>query len=328
MPRVAPEQIAVVMLNWNGHELTRACLRSLAEQTARPHSVVVVDNGSTDGSPEALAREFPDVVQIRNGENRGFGPASNQGALQAAAHGAEWTLWLNNDTEAAPDFLEMLALGASAGGEVGAVCPKVMGWEPRDLIWSAGGDYSLLTSAVWQYGLGQPDGSAFSEPRYVNFGCGCALMVSRTALERVGLFDEMFFPAYQEDVDLCHRLRQAGCLIRYEPRAVVWHKVSGSTGGQWNDSALRFSYRNMVLLQRKHLSRGLLPLGLAFQFAKGLYRTAHLARYGRFVLPCIVGGMWEGLRAPLEPREPRLPRPTGEAAPAAAAETLDRGASD
>lgn len=307
MDGIAPDKVAVVILNWNGGEVTRLCLQSLLAQTVRLHSIIVVDNGSHDGSPDQIAAEFPDVVMIRNSENRGYGAGNNQGTLYALERGAEWVLWLNNDTHLREDCLETMCSGSPTEHRVGAITPKILYWDAPERIWCAGGHFSLVTSAMVFSGYGKRDGPAFSKPRLVDFVPTCAFLVSREALSSVGLFDEMFYPAYQEDADFCVRLRKAGYLVYYQPRAVVLHKVSYSVGGEWKPLLLRLGYKHMALVQRKHLPRYALPVGIGFQVAKAVYRALLIGLKGRFVLHTMLLGLWTGMRAPVAPVEPRVP---------------------
>ncbi|MBC7249837.1 MAG: glycosyltransferase family 2 protein [Anaerolineae bacterium] len=220
MPRVA-----VIVLNWNGLADTLECLESLARLDYPDYEVVVVDNGSTDGSLDAIQGRFPDATLIENGENLGFTGGNNAGLRYVLVQRADYALLLNNDTEVAPDFLSHLVLAAEANPTVGVAGPTIYYYARPDLIWSAGGMIDRSRGQTRMIGLNEQDtGQYGTAPREVDFVTGCALLVKRTVLEQVGLLDERFF-AYYEEAEWCVRARKAGFKIVHVPTAKIWHKI-------------------------------------------------------------------------------------------------------
>ncbi len=190
-------KVSVIVVNWNRRDLLRACLKSLANQTQIDFEVIVVENGSVDGSGEMIAREFPAVRLIRNRENRGFCAANNQG-IQASK--AEFIALLNNDAEADPGWLAALVDSFQGRADFGMAASKILVWENPQRIDKAGhliypdgqnrgrgsgetdiGQYDHLEEALW------PD--------------GCAAMYRREMLDSIGGFDEDLF-AYADDAEL------------------------------------------------------------------------------------------------------------------------------
>ncbi|MCR4405865.1 MAG: glycosyltransferase family 2 protein [Anaerolineae bacterium] len=220
MPRVT-----IIILNWNGLRDILACLESLSRLDYPRYQIVVVDNGSTDGSVEAIQERFLEATLIENGENLGFTGGNNVGLRYALTQGADYALLLNNDTEVAPDFLSRLVQAAEADPTVGMAGPTIYYYARPDLIWSAGGMIDWSRGQTWMLGLNEQDSGQYgTAPREVDFVTGCALLVKRAVTERIGLLDERFF-AYYEEAEWCVRARKAEFKIVHVPTAKVWHKI-------------------------------------------------------------------------------------------------------
>ena len=218
-------RVSLVILNWNGLNDTLACLESLQKLDYDNFEIVVVDNGSRDGSPAAIRERFPAVTLIENERNLGFAGGNNVGLRHALERDADYVLLLNNDTEVAPDFLRRMVAAAEADASVGVIGPTIYYFERPNLIWSAGGDIDRRRGQTRMVGLNTPDAGQFgSEPRPVDFVTGCALLAKRAVIEQVGLLDERFF-AYFEEAEWCVRARRAGFRIIHVPEARVWHKI-------------------------------------------------------------------------------------------------------
>lgn len=244
MPRVM-----IIVLNWNGLADTLECLESLAHLDYPAYEVVVVDNGSTDGSVEAIRVRFPRVTLIETGENLGFAGGNNVGLRYALKLGADYALLLNNDTVVAPDFLRLLVQTAEADPAAGIAGPTIYYYDQPRVIWSAGGAIDWQRGQTWMMDVNERDVGQFGqEPRQVDFVTGCALLVKRAVLERGGLLDERFF-VYYEETEWCVRTRRAGFKIVHVPPAHIWHKISPAAQA---DSPLIHYYmtRNRLLFLR------------------------------------------------------------------------------
>jgi GT2 family glycosyltransferase len=217
--------VSVVIPNWNGAHHLPVCLDSLRAQTYSHVEIVLVDNGSTDGSQDLVTNRYPEVrllaldrnLGLTGGNNAGFGVAQGQILIS-----------LNNDTEVDRRFIEAL-VAALEGHEAGMAAAKMLLFDQRDRIHSAGDGYGLdgipFNRGVWQRDEGQ-----FDVPGWVFGGCGGAVAYRRAMLDDIGLFDESFF-MYCEDVDLNWRAQLAGWRCWYTPDAVVYHKLSATGGG-------------------------------------------------------------------------------------------------
>jgi GT2 family glycosyltransferase len=258
-------RVAVVVPTWNGGHLLPACLDSLRGQT-QPHTVVVVDNGSHDGTVELVGSRYPDVVLVELPHNHGFAGGVNRGIEAALARGAELVALLNNDAVASPSWLAELVGVADAHPEAGSVQARMLS-EDGTTLDSTGDAYSSW-GLPYPRGRGEPDDGRYGAGEVFTVSGGASLYRG-AALRQVGLFDERFF-AYYEDVDLGFRLRLAGWTARYAPSAVVHHRISG-TSARVPDFARFHVLRNLPWVYAKcmppPLARRYLPRLLALYAA-------------------------------------------------------------
>jgi GT2 family glycosyltransferase len=247
----------LIVLSWNGREDTLACLRSLRGLRGADTRVVVVDNGSTDGSVEAVREQHPEVDVVENGRNLGFSGGNNAGIRHALEHGAAWVVLVNNDAILAPDAVERLRAAATARPRAGMLAGKLFFDEPPDRIWFAGQRFSAaLGYSGRPHGYGRSDAPRYRRPGPTDRAAGAFMAVSRSVVERIGDLDDALF-AYVEDVDWSLRARQAGFDVWFVPDAVAWHRVSGSTGGERASThALYYGVRNTIAVCERHLPLG------------------------------------------------------------------------
>ena len=245
----------VVVLSWNGRDDTLTCLRSL--ETAQVPHVVCVDNGSIDGSADAVRREFPGVVLIENGANLGFAEGNNVGLRHALEQGAQWVVLLNNDAVLADDAIGGFERVARERPRAGALSGKVLFDDPPDRIWFAGQRFNArLGYSGRPRGHGRPDGPRYGEVTPVNRAVGALMAVSREAIADAGLLDAELF-AYVEDVDWSLRIREAGYEVLFVPGARAWHRVSASGGGdRVSTHPLYYGARNTIVVCERHAPLG------------------------------------------------------------------------
>jgi GT2 family glycosyltransferase len=222
---VPPSKVTAIVLNWCGEEETAACLRSLLASDYPALTVLLVDNGSPDGSGAALSTSFPDVPFLQTGANLGYTGGNNRGLRWALEHGCDYALVLNNDTVLEPSAVSRMVEAAEAHGRTGAVAPKILYAEMPDRIWFGGGRLNR-TRAVGLHRLqGERDPDPHGgEVEEVTFVTGCCLLLPARVVREVGGFDENFF-AYVEDVDFSIRLREHGYALLYQPAARILHRV-------------------------------------------------------------------------------------------------------
>jgi GT2 family glycosyltransferase len=249
----------VIVLSWNSRQETLASLRSALLVDRSDVRVVCVDNGSEDGSADAVRRELPEVTLIENTRNLGFAGGNNVGIRRALEDGADWIVLLNSDATIAPDAIDGFEAAAASRPSAGILAGKVLYADPPDRIWFAGQRFRpLIGYSGRPRGYGKRDGPGYRELVPTDRAVGALMAVSREAIEAIGLMDEELF-AYVEDVDWSLRARQAGFEVFVAPGARAWHKVSGSTGGERHSThPLYYGVRNTIVVTERHR-----PLGRA-----------------------------------------------------------------
>jgi GT2 family glycosyltransferase len=283
-------RVGVVLLNWNGGIDTIPCIASLMRGGVKPWRIVVVDNASTDSSPDDIARAYPDVQLIRNRTNIGFAAGNNLGMRALLDAGAEFVWVLNNDTEVAPDCLERLLDALDRDPEIGGISAKILFADPPDCIWYAGGTWNPRTMQSGHRGQHEIDRGQYDIAIDTPFLSGCCMLMRASALLRVGFFAERFF-IYMEDTDWCLRAARLGVRLRYEPRARIIHKVSaamkrntlGASGGRFSPRFIYLTTRNQLWIIRHH-ARGTRQRAVAMaHLAPSILRTcAVTAALGRW----------------------------------------------
>jgi GT2 family glycosyltransferase len=241
-----------VVLSWNGRDDTLRCLDSLARVSEPPIRIVCVDNGSTDGSVEAIRERHPGVHLIENGANLGFSGGNNVGLRWAMEQGAQWIVLVNNDAVVAEDALAGFAAVAAGHPGAGALAGKLYLAEAPDRIWFAGQRYlAWLGYSGRARGLGRRDSARYRRVVATDRAAGALMAVSRRAIECAGLLDEELF-AYAEDVDWSLRIREAGFEVLFAPGARAWHAEAGSTGGAASTHNLYYGTRNNIVVCERH----------------------------------------------------------------------------
>jgi GT2 family glycosyltransferase len=237
-PPIAGRDVWILVLTWNRRDDTLACLESLGRADLQGATILVVDNGSHDGTVEAVRERYPHVRVLALPENRGFAGGNNAGMRMALEAGAGAVLLLNNDTHVAPDFLPFLLDALNPDGRTAAVSGAILRADSPEVLDVAYLDVYFGHGLVHRRGVNALPGEGFDQVKAVSAGIGCCLLFRAEALRRVGLFDEDYF-AYHEEVDWCFRARRAGYRIIYQPYARVWHHGSRSTAALVRASARR-----------------------------------------------------------------------------------------
>ncbi len=267
-------RVFVIVLSWNGGEELKACLGSLLIQTYPQKTLLVVDNGSRDKSPEMVRRDYPEVELRENGKNLGFAEGNNVGIRLALKKGADYIALLNQDARAHPLWLEELVRAAEEDPQIGALSSRILLDPPGTRLNSTGIEMNLAGLA-WDRGFGQEDGKEWQKPAEVLGVTGGAMFLRARALKEVGLFDPGYF-AYYEDLDLSLRLREAGYRLLYVPGAVVYHRFSSTLGENSPQKAALF-YRNRLRLILKHFPpKELLRHGRSILREEGLFLAKRL----------------------------------------------------
>jgi len=238
---------SVIVLSWNGMGDLRECLDAVRSQEFIDFEIIVVDNGSTDGSADFVASHYPDVRLIRNERNLGFAAGNNQG-LRVGTGDA--LVLLNQDTAVQAGWLKALVKAVVSDPSCGIAGGKAL--YPDGRIQHAGG-YVDERGCGSHYGYRQRDEGQFEQVQDVDYVTGATLAISREAFEVIGGLDEGFGRAYYEDVDWCYRAKGAGFRVVYTPHAVLVHKES-SAAADLSHEGVYYFHRNRLRFVLKHWS--------------------------------------------------------------------------
>ncbi len=261
----------VVIPNYNGIQYMETCLASLGEE---PAQVIVVDNGSTDGSRELVQQKFPGIRLIALDKNYGFCKAVNRG-MEASK--TTYVILLNNDTAVEPGFVRALETAMDNDGHAFSGAAQMVNMSRPELIDDAGDYYCALG---WAFAAGKDKPRVnYAAPREIFSACGGACIYRRKVLERIGMLDENHF-AYLEDVDLGYRARIYGYRNLYVPDAVVYHAGSASSGSRYNSFKAELTARNSVYLVYKNMPSAQLLLNLPFLMAGFLVKQLFFLKKG------------------------------------------------
>jgi GT2 family glycosyltransferase/SAM-dependent methyltransferase len=263
-PVEKPPRVSIVILNWNGLADTIECLESVRKIDYPNYDIIVVDNGSADGSPQKIRVQFPDITVMETGKNLGFAEGNNVGIRHALANGAEYVFLLNNDTVVDPQILNAFVKTAQLCPQAGILGSKNYYYSDPARVWAVGAkwvdelmDFILLGDPDLYIGSSLPaeiraaGDDQFDEIIEVDGVVGCGLFITAEVLHRIGFMDARYF-LYWEEADLCTRAIHAGFQCLYVPTAKLWHKVAASTGER---SPMRsyFLSRNRLYWAKKNL---------------------------------------------------------------------------
>jgi len=220
-------KVAVILLNWNSFDHSSNCIQSLQLCDYPNFEIILVDNGSMDGSGNLLKAKFPEIILIASPTNEGFAAGNNRGFSYAIENQFTYAMMLNNDVFVEPDFISKLIQYMETHPDTGAIQPKIFFNHDRKKIWN-GGSY-FLSWLGWTYSKRymRKAGVLQSQFQQVDWITGCAFLTKTSILKEVGLLKEAFF-IYYEDVDLSFRIRSKGYELIYHPDSIIYH-IAGSS---------------------------------------------------------------------------------------------------
>lgn len=261
--------VSVIILNYNGLEITDACLKAVSRTQYPNFEVILVDNASTDGSPKYFSEHYPSIRLIVNSENKGFSEGNNDGIR--AARG-KYIVLLNNDVEVTPNWLSEMVRVAESDPRIAACGPKILSFYKRNRFeynGAAGGFFDIYGYPVLQgriFEKIEDDLGQYDKVRDVFWAGGCCILIRKEVLNETGLFDETFFADFEE-MDLCWRILLSGYRIVYVPSAKIYH-MGGSTG---KDQSKRWFFKqrnNLIIMIKNYDLKNLfktLPLRVLFE---------------------------------------------------------------
>ncbi len=265
-------KVAIILVNWNGYALTKDCIQSIQQSGSSNYQIVVVDNGSSDGSASMLQNDFPSIHIIASAVNLGFTGGNNLAMQWAIEQGFEYSFLLNNDTFVGPSFLEPLLSYMETYPNTGAVQPRICFAHNPSLIWNAGTKYFPWLGITKTIGYGKKDGSIYGIEKPLDWISGCAFFIRNKVLVQTGFFDPAFF-TYYEDVDLSFKILNSGFNLHYIPSSIIYHiaGMSGKTITKGKEGFLHatvhyHNLRNRIWIWRRYAKFWQWPSILAYHF--------------------------------------------------------------
>ncbi len=237
--------ISVIIVNWNGKKFLKECLSSLKAQDYKNIEVIFVDNNSKDGSVEYIKKNFPKTKIIINKENLGFAQGNNIGYKKALG---EYILFLNNDTKVTKNFLSELVKVLGSDKKIGGAQSKVLLMDGTGRLDSVGA-FLTNTGFLYHYGVFKKDSPKYDKKIDIYSAKGACMIFKREVLEKIKvdgeIFDSRYF-AYFEETDMCHRVWFAGYKIVFAPKAVIYHKMGGTSANLDNSFVQYHSFKNRI----------------------------------------------------------------------------------
>ncbi len=256
------KMVYIIILNWNGVSDTMQCIESCKRLHYSDFRILVVDNGSSDGSEEMIRKQFPDIHLIQTGTNLGFAGGNNLGIRYAQKQGADYIWLLNNDTIVDEKCLDYLVRAAEAEPARGMVGNKIYYHHAPETIWFAGGKVDLEKGGLTHHtGKDCRDNGSYDTPGPAGYITGCSVLVKKEMVEDIGLLDDNYF-LYFEDVDWSLRAAQKGWKLFYEPKARLWHREGAHRKQGYSDTFMYYSIRNRLYFMKRFAPQWMWPCHL------------------------------------------------------------------
>lgn len=297
--------VAIILVNWNGFNFTKACLQSLRNLDYSDFKIFVVDNASENDESARLKEEFPEIIVLQNESNLGFAGGNNAGIRKALEEGFSQVLLLNNDTIVKPDFLEEMMIRFKSDPSIGVVQPAIFFIENKDQIWSAGGKWNSFLGRAITLGDRKYKAEFSFEDKSLDWATGCCLLISREALLEAGLLDESYF-AYFEDVEWSLRFREKGFKIELASKAIIFHEGGASSKLNYSEGTLSphvfyYHVRNQLFLLRKEITGLKIPFAFGYHLTRFVLWMGYFCFRGRFQkLRAVLKGIRDGFSRPLQ----------------------------
>lgn len=274
--------VAIILVNWNSYEVSNDCILSLKKIDYPNYTIILVDNGSADGSGMKLREAHPDIVTILSDKNTGFTGGNNIGFRYSLDNHFDYSMMLNNDTFVEPDFLSKLIDLIETSDTIGAVQPRIHFDHNRQLLWNGGSYFNQFWGFTYTKGENKAPQKEHLINKEVDWITGCAFLVKNTVLQQVGLLAENMF-MYSEDVDLSFRIRKKGHQLMYVADSLIFHiagmsnkrKTKGKDGFV-NPQVHYLNQRNRIWILKKYSKW---PFALPTIIANFIYITLVLGYF-------------------------------------------------
>lgn len=243
--------IYIILVNYKGYADTIDCVKSLLKINYTNYKIVIVENASSDA--ELLKKnQFinENAVVLYTTENKGFSAGNNIGIKYAMNFDADYFLLLNNDTVVQADFLNQLVKTAEKNKKIGIVTGKIYFYKNPNELWYSGGCYDRNSGITNQVMFDK----SINDEKSITFASGCLMLISRDCIKKVGLLDDSYF-MYSEDTDYCCRVCDAGFKIIWNPKSIIYHKVSASVGDSSPFQQYYITRNNLIMAKKYGISK-------------------------------------------------------------------------
>lgn len=279
-------KVSIILVNFNGFTDTKECIESLLSITYLNYEVIVVDNCSTiTPNYETLAYIKESAIYIEAGDNLGFSGGNNIGINYAIKKGTDYILLLNNDTTVEPNFLNKLVSVAENYVDTGIVGGKIRFYNAPDRLWFGGGSFNIETGKTVHERYDALDIQVKQKIREISFMTGCLMLIPVEVIMKTGLFNEDYF-LYSEDTDYCCRVINSGKKIYYCEDAIIYHKVSSSSGVKSITSSYYMTRNNLWIIKQYTKQPALLIVKSHWQSMKDIVS-------GRKSLKPVIEAYWD-----------------------------------
>lgn len=244
-------KVAIILVNYNGEKYNIECIESIKKSSYKNYQIYFIDNKSSDNSVDQIKKKkYSNMTIIENKKNMGFSEGNNIGIKKANLDGCQFILLLNNDTSIKENMIENL-IKTSYDNELAVVAPKIYYYDNKEIIWSAGGGIDWNKGLPIQYGINQADSIEYSKMKEIEFATGCCMLIPMQVINKIGLMSKEYF-LYYEDTDYSMKIQNAGFKLLYQPSAMMYHKVSASTGGEESKLYIYYMSRNRMIFNKKY----------------------------------------------------------------------------
>lgn len=280
--------VAIILVNWNSYEVSNDCILSLKKIDYPNYTIILVDNGSADGSGMKIQKEHPDIVTILSDKNTGFTGGNNIGFRYSLENNFDYSMMLNNDTIVEPDFLSNLMNIIERSETIGAVQPRIHFDHNRQLLWNGGSYFNKFWGFTYTKGENRSPKKAHLINKEVDWITGCAFLVRNSVLRKTGMLAENMF-IYSEDVDLSFRIHERGYKLMYVADALIYHiagmsnksKTKGKEG-YVNPIVHYLNQRNRIWLLKRYTKWQYVPTALIANFFYVMLIIGYFALRRRF----------------------------------------------
>lgn len=269
----------IILVNWNSFHHSKNCIQSIKGSMAEGYDILVVDNGSEDGSGKQLKSTFPDIILVESPQNLGFSGGNNLALEYSLTNQYTYSFLLNNDTFVEKDFLVHLVKYMEEHSDTGAIQPKIFFENNRNILWNGGSVYNKMWGLTYSKRYLRTEGPAQKRIQEVDWITGCSFFIRNSILSTTGLLAENMF-MYFEDVDFSLRIKQNGFKLQFHPDSVIYHIAGASnknkvktTEGYSNPTVYFINLRNRIWFLKKYTPFYYIPTVVLFNL---FYFTAFL----------------------------------------------------